>query len=108
MTWRANTHPLEQIQRARQRARAKWYTATPYRMGLVAREVRLNFNPYPEGTRSHVLFQAGSGIATTTWPCGHPKTPDNTRAVGAAGYRCRECRMVICRRHRERKLDMRG
>lgn len=38
-----------------------------------------------------------------TWPkCGHPKTPENTRRVGKAGVRCRECRRKIdARRSKE-------
>lgn len=31
------------------------------------------------------------------WPCGHPRTPENTQKVGVAGVRCRECRRRISR-----------
>lgn len=35
--------------------------------------------------------------------CGHPRTAENTRRVGITnGVRCRECRMIIARRSRER------
>jgi hypothetical protein len=30
-----------------------------------------------------------------TWPCGHPRTDENTRSVGKAGKRCRLCRIQI-------------
>lgn len=32
------------------------------------------------------------------WPCGHPKTPENSQRVGSGnGVRCRECRRRIAR-----------
>lgn len=38
------------------------------------------------------------------WPCGHPRTPENTQSIGVAGVRCRECRRVIAlRSHNKRK-----
>lgn len=39
---------------------------------------------------------------TPTWPCGHKRTPANTRLVGKAGVRCRECRREIDRRYHAR------
>lgn len=33
------------------------------------------------------------------WPCGHPKTDENTQSVGKAGVRCRVCRRQITLRH---------
>lgn len=32
-------------------------------------------------------------------PCraGHPVTPENTQHIGAAGYRCKECRRKLAR-----------
>jgi hypothetical protein len=27
-----------------------------------------------------------------SWPCGHPRTPENTQRLGKAGDRCRICR----------------
>lgn len=29
------------------------------------------------------------------WPCGHPRTPENTQPIGKAGTRCRTCRRRI-------------
>lgn len=34
----------------------------------------------------------------SAWPCGHPRTPENTQSVGESGQRCRECRRAIARR----------
>ncbi len=31
------------------------------------------------------------------WPCGHPRTPENTQPIGKAGERCRTCRQRITR-----------
>lgn len=31
------------------------------------------------------------------WPCGHPRTPENSQSVGKAGLRCRECRQHVTR-----------
>lgn len=42
-------------------------------------------------------------LPSRSWPCGHPRTADNTQSVGSAGVRCRECRRVISRNHETRK-----
>lgn len=34
-------------------------------------------------------------MSAHVWPCGHPRTSENTRKVGVAGVRCRECRKAI-------------
>lgn len=31
------------------------------------------------------------------WPCGHPRTPENTQPIGKAGTRCRTCRRKLAR-----------
>lgn len=98
-----NAHPTEQVDRARRLARQKWGRATAYRLGLVAGKARLNFNPYPHGSRTYELFAEASGIWTATWPCGHPKTPENTAPVGSAGFRCRQCRRRIDQDSKKRR-----
>lgn len=38
------------------------------------------------------------------WPCGHPRTPENTQTIGMGnGVRCRECRRAIARESARRK-----
>lgn len=32
------------------------------------------------------------------WPCGHPRTEENSQTIGKAGVRCKECRRQIARR----------
>lgn len=45
---------------------------------------------------------------TTEWPCGHPKTPENIQSVGAAGWRCRTCRLKIGQRSRQNRKEKRN
>lgn len=40
---------------------------------------------------------------TRVWGCGHPRTPENTQAVGKAGVRCRTCRRKIANAYARRK-----
>ena len=42
---------------------------------------------------THVMDDATK--AAREWPCGHPRTPENTQSIGVAGLRCRECRRQI-------------
>lgn len=32
------------------------------------------------------------------WPCGHPRTVENTQKCGVAGVRCKICRLAIQKR----------
>jgi hypothetical protein len=41
----------------------------------------------------------------STWPCGHPKTDENTQSVGVGRVACRECRRRITREHAARKRN---
>lgn len=41
-----------------------------------------------------------------TYPCGHPRTPENTQRVGVSnGVRCRECRRKITREWARRQAE---
>lgn len=33
----------------------------------------------------------------TQYPCGHPRTPENSQSIGVAGVRCKACRRRIAR-----------
>lgn len=46
-----------------------------------------------------------SPLSASTWRCGHPKTPENTRRVGMGEVRCRACRSIIDQRSRQRKRE---
>ena len=38
------------------------------------------------------------------WPCGHPRSPENTQRVGVAnGVRCRICRRRIGKTHDDKR-----
>jgi hypothetical protein len=46
---------------------------------------------------SDLGVRINEALVTPRWPCGHPRTLDNTQSVGSAGVRCRECRRKIAR-----------
>jgi len=48
-----------------------------------------------------VVERLGPSTADPVWPCGHPRTPENTQRVGVAGDRCRTCRNEMHRRLRQ-------
>jgi hypothetical protein len=45
-----------------------------------------------------VVEALGPSTEPPVWPCGHPRTPENTQRVGVAGDRCRTCRNEMHRR----------
>lgn len=46
----------------------------------------------------HYSFaEKAASRARGEWPCGHPRTSENTQAIGEAGIRCRTCRRTIAR-----------
>lgn len=47
-----------------------------------------------------VVEAIGPSTDPPVWPCGHPRTPENTQKVGVAGDRCRTCRNEMHRRLR--------
>lgn len=47
---------------ARDLARLRWGSATPFRMGIVSYEIDIP-NPYPQHTRNHALFAEGRRCA---------------------------------------------
>ena len=43
-------------------------------------------------------------VSDECWPCGHPRTLDNTQRIGRAGVRCRTCRRSIGRKSYHTRL----
>lgn len=52
---------------------------------------------------SSLGVQINEALVLPKWPCGHPRTDENTQSVGVAGVRCRECRRRISREYSQRK-----
>lgn len=51
-----------------------------------------------EGVVAVVERPAGADVADLpTWPCGHPKTQENSQKGGGGRVRCRTCRNAIVR-----------